>query len=521
MRIRRSFPIVLAVVVIAAAVTLAVQLRKHAPPEAARLLPGADAFFYLDLNLARRANSGKELPPVSHDPEYERFIQQTGFVFERDLDQAAFAVHYPAKWLGGGTGGSSPDVRFSEVLGGKFHSERLTSYLRQIAQSVENYNSVDIFSILIQGRSLRVAVLGADSVAASNHDDPAVIRGIVDRSKRLASPFGGPALLRQYYKHIQFGSLAWAVARFDPSAPWGEGWKQIFAKPATLVISASFLSPLHLSTKSIHLRAEAFAPSAEDAGAIADKVNVFLAISHAAEMSVGSNGTDPDVKALFDSFKVAQEGDRAVLTAAMPFAFLHKVFSGSAPDLVEPTSAVPANDKTALQPETDVKAQIQDLLTKLRKEPRSASLHNQLAVVYGTSGNFTGFETEIHAAMKLEPRNPINFSQASFIYGLAGQKDKEGLMLQKAMSLDPKNPVFRFQRARLLEATGRSEEAHRDYLDARRLLAEAEERGRVASRVQQSRVEGGTYYDSFNNAYSVENLPAGIERGLERTSTQH
>jgi len=339
MRIRRSLPIVLAVLAIAAAVTLAVQLRKHAPPEAARLLPGADAFFYVDLSLARRANSGNELPAVSHDPEYERFIQQTGFVFERDLEQAAFAVHYPAKWPGGGTGGSSQEVRFSEVLAGKFHSERLTSYLRQIAQSVENYNSVDIFTILIEGRSLRVAVLGADSVAASNHDDAAVIRGIVDRSKRLASPFGGPALLRQYYKHVQFGSLAWAVARLDPSAPWGEGWKEIFAKPATLVVSGSFLSPLHLSTKSIHMRAEAFAQSAEDAGAIADKVNVLLAVSHAAEMSIGSNGTDPDVKALFDSLKVKQDGDRAVLTAAMPFGFLHKMFSGSAPDLVEPSTA--------------------------------------------------------------------------------------------------------------------------------------------------------------------------------------
>src|ERR1700680_4012399 len=69
MRIRRTFPIVLAVVAVAAAVTLAVQLRKHAPPEPARLLPGADAFFYLNLKSARKANSGKELPAVMHDPE--------------------------------------------------------------------------------------------------------------------------------------------------------------------------------------------------------------------------------------------------------------------------------------------------------------------------------------------------------------------------------------------------------------------------------------------------------------------
>src|ERR1700690_1879284 len=211
MRIRPTFLIVLAVVVVAASVTLAVQLRKHAPPEPARLLPGGDAFFYLDLGWARRANSGKKLAPVSHDPEYERFIHETGFEFERDLDEVAFAIHYPGSWPGGGTGGSAPEVRFSEVLVGKFQGERLSAYLRQIAQSVENYHSVDIFTIVLEGRSLRVAVLTADSVAASNHDDPAVIRGIVDRSKRLASPFGGPSLLRQYYKHVQLASLAWVV----------------------------------------------------------------------------------------------------------------------------------------------------------------------------------------------------------------------------------------------------------------------------------------------------------------------
>jgi hypothetical protein len=339
MRIRRTFPIVLAVVVIAAAVTLAVQLRKHAPPEPARLLPGGDAFFYLNLGAARKANSGKDLPPVSHDPEYERFIRETGFQFERDLDEAAFAIHYPARWPGGGTGGPSPEVRYSEVLVGKFHGDRLTAYLRQIAQSVETYRSVDIFTILVEGRSLRVAVLSADSVAASNHDDPAVIEGMVDRSKRLASPFGGPSLLRQYYKHVQLASLAWVVARIDPSSPEAGGWNTIFTKPATLVISASALSPLHPMAQAVHLRAEAFTEGPDDARAIADKVTSFLALTHAAESSVGNHGTDSDVKALFDSLKVKQEGDRAVLTATVPLGFLHKFLAESSP---EPAPTVPA-----------------------------------------------------------------------------------------------------------------------------------------------------------------------------------
>lgn len=339
MRIRRTLPIFFAVVIVAAAVTLAVQLRKHAPPEPARLLPGADAFFYLDLGRARYANSGKELPAVSHDPEYERFIRETGFQFERDLDEAAFAIHYPGDWPRGGTGGNAREPRFSEVLVGRFHGDRLTAYLRQVAQAVENYHSDEIFTIPLEGRSLRVAVLSADSVAASNHDDPAVIRGMIDRSKRLASPFGGPALLRQYYKHVQLASLAWVVARVDPAAPGAAGWSTLFAKPATIVISGSYLSPLHLIPEAVRLRAEAFTQSADEAREIADKVTVFVAITHSAETSVGRHGTDADVKALFDSVKVKQEGDRAVLTAALPFAFLRKMSPGAQPELSEPAAA--------------------------------------------------------------------------------------------------------------------------------------------------------------------------------------
>ncbi|MGD0990321.1 MAG: hypothetical protein ABR874_21135 [Candidatus Sulfotelmatobacter sp.] len=341
MRIRRTFPIFLGVIVVVAAVVLAVQLRKHAPPEPARLLPGADSFVYFDLSWVRRANAEKELPVVSHDPEYERFIRETGFQFERDLDEAAFAVHYPAKWPGGGTGGSAPEPRFSEVLVGKFHSERLTNYLRQIAQSIENYQSVDIFTIQIESRMLRVAVLSADSVAASNHDDPAVIRGIIDRSKRLASPFGGPALLRQYYKHVQFASLAWAVARIEPSA--SGTWGALFPAPATVVASGTYLSPLHLKLKAdaIHLRAEAFTENEDQARALVDKVNVFLALSHSAEAAVGMHGTDPDVKAFFDSLQVKQEGERAMLNASVPFGFLHKMLAESASELPGP-AATPA-----------------------------------------------------------------------------------------------------------------------------------------------------------------------------------
>jgi hypothetical protein len=328
-RLRRSFPILLAVLLIAAALVAVVQLRRRAPPEPARLLPGADAFFYVNLKWLRTLKAIGQLPPVSHDPEYERFIQETGFQFERDLDEAAFAIHYPASWGNGATGGPTPQPRFSEVFVGRIESQRLTAYLRKIASGVESFHSTDIYAIPLDGRTLRVAVLNVDSVAVSNHDDPAVIRGMIERSHKLASPFGGPALLRQYYKSLPVVSktlpvlkLAWFIGRIEPSATASlGGWSMLFQKPAPLVVSAYY--PLY--SPSLHVRAEAFEGNSDDAQVLTDKVATFLTLFHAAEASVATKGADPDVKAFFDSLNVERHGDRAVLTAAIPSGFLKKV----------------------------------------------------------------------------------------------------------------------------------------------------------------------------------------------------
>ncbi|HLW85027.1 MAG TPA: hypothetical protein VKR60_07390 [Candidatus Sulfotelmatobacter sp.] len=343
MRIRPTFPLVLAVVLVAAAVTVAVQLRKSAPPEPARLLPGADAFLYVNLGWVRKLNPERTLPTVSHDPEYEQFIQQTGFEFERDLEAAAFAAHYPSNWAGGGTGGAAPEPRFSEVFIGKFDGVKLGAYLKQHAQSIENYQSVDIFTIPLEGRSFRVAILGVDSVACSNHDDPAVIRGIVDRSRRLASPFGGPALLRRYYKRVQFASPLWIVAQVRPSAPAFGGWSAVFPKPADIVISTGY-NPLRLPLRpsALHLRAEALTASPEDARSVAEKLNAYLTLFHSAEGSVGGPGTDADVKALFDSLQVRQEENRATLSAVIPPGFLKKMLAESPAGVAAPGPQPPA-----------------------------------------------------------------------------------------------------------------------------------------------------------------------------------
>jgi len=320
MRLRRRIPIFVGVLLIAAAVTAAIQLRKHAPPESARLLPGADGFVYLNLKWVRRTGVLGKVSAVQREPEYQQFIQNTGFEFERDLDQAAFAVHYPAP----GNAIPKNELRFSEVFVGRIDATRLRDYLHRLSAKVESYNSIDIYNIPLDGRTLRVAILGVDLVAASNYPDPLLIHGIIDRSRKLASPFGGPAFLRRYFKEVPLASLGWAVLSTDPGNPaMPQNLSFLLSKPAVLVASIRYLG-------SVHLRAEAFTANDEEARQLRERAETFLSIFHAAEDSA-AQGTDPDVKAFFNGLKVEQHRNRAVLTAVLPPSFLQKAISEPAP----------------------------------------------------------------------------------------------------------------------------------------------------------------------------------------------
>lgn len=347
MRIRRTLPIVVVVLLVAAAVSLLVVLRKHAPPEAARLLPGADGFLYVNLQWMRRANVAGQLPAVARDPEYQAFIEATGFQFERDLEAAAFAIHYAPARRNAPKSATPDQPRFSEVFIGKIQGERLSSYLQKISASVDDYQSVNIYNIPLEGRTLRVALLGVDTVAASNHDDPTVIRGMVDRSRKLASPFGGPALLRQHYKHVPLASLGWLILRAEPSADNTAsndyGLSFLFSKPAVIVASVRYFG-------SVHFRAEAFTDSAGEAKQVTERLGTFLDIFRTAENTVSAQGTDPDIRQFFDSLKVQQSSDRAVLSAIVPTSLIRKVVAESPAGLTPRPPQLPSQLPPAAKP---------------------------------------------------------------------------------------------------------------------------------------------------------------------------
>jgi hypothetical protein len=314
MRFRRKLPIWLGFLIIVAAVWAVVFLRRHAPPEPARLLPTADGFIYVDLKWMRYTDVAKKLPAVAHDPEYEQFIQATGFQFERDLQEAALAVHYASPQTG-------DETRFSEVVVAKIDGDRLRAYLKGLASSVDTYRAIDIYNIPLENRILRVAILGYDTVAASNVNDANVIRGIIDRSRKLASPFGGPALLRQSYKRVPLTSLAWAIFKLNSANSGSSALGLPVPGPATAVASVRYV-PL---VGEVHFRAEAFTQDEQAAEQLTSQVNTYLAIFHSAEVSVSGQTPDPDIKKALDSLKVSQEKDRTVLTATLPAGLLRKM----------------------------------------------------------------------------------------------------------------------------------------------------------------------------------------------------
>src|SRR5579875_968756 len=207
MRHRRTKITLVVVAVILVLLAFAVYLRKKAPPEAARLLPESDGIVYINLRPLRAATHFDKRP-VQHDPDYQKFIDETGIQFERDLDEVAFALHRMPD-----PSGPNGPVAFSEVFVGHFDGRKLTKFLEDEARSQESYAGHTIYSIPSEGRTVRVALLGYDMVAASNTPTAEQIHSILDRYRTSALPFSGSSLLTEHYAEVPLLSLAWGIGK--------------------------------------------------------------------------------------------------------------------------------------------------------------------------------------------------------------------------------------------------------------------------------------------------------------------
>jgi hypothetical protein len=328
---RRSIWILLITALIAAALGAALYVRARSAPEPARLLPEGDAIVYINFKPIRAA-AGLGKNPVSPDQEYAEFIQETGFQFERDLDEVAVVAH-PAE-----TGGVEGERRFSEVFVGRFDGARLKHYLHKLAADVEMYRDTEIFVIPHEGRTVRAAILSVDSVAVSNTADSKNIRFMVDRYHKGALPFGGAWMLRSNYRKVPFGSLAWAIMRFP--SPDGKGTTLPLPGGVNFTLPSDALTVASVRyTGSVQIKVEAFTTSAKSAEKLNESAETFLALFRAIETSVETKGPDPDVKAFFESLRLEHDDKRVTLTAEVPVTFVKKLVSDV------PVNQSPATDQ--------------------------------------------------------------------------------------------------------------------------------------------------------------------------------
>jgi len=308
MRKRTLIPLLIVLAVIAA-LGVALYLRGKSPPEAARLLPESDAIVYIHLKTLRAATHF-DTTPVARSPDFQQFIDATGIVPERDIDEAAFALHRMPN-----PKGPNGPVAYSEAFIGRFDGARLAKYLASIATSRETYAGRDIYSIPVEGRTLRIAQLGYDTIGASNMPTAEQIHSMLDRARTSAIGTPGSSLLAARYKEVPLLSQAWGIGHIGlPFAENGHitllGFEVPLADDTDLVASLRY-------SGSVHLRIEEMAP---DEGAAQHTVEAMTTLLNIVR-GLGSaqpprDAADSALRNVLASITVEQHKDRAILNAA-------------------------------------------------------------------------------------------------------------------------------------------------------------------------------------------------------------
>ena len=310
---------------------LFVYLHKERAPEAARLLPESQGILYFNLRPLRAATHF-DRRPVQHAPDYQRFIDATGIDFERDLDEAAFALHRLPDATGPNGG-----LAYSEVFVGHFDGNRLTRYLEASAADRESYAGHTIYSIANQGRTDRVALLGRAMVSISNAPTSEQIHSILDKSRMTFLPTSGSTLLAEHYKDLPLLSLAWGLGQIG--LPFGDnGEFRVMGLTLPWRLDATFIASLRW-TGALRVRVEEIAPNATTAAASAQSLDSLISIGKMAENALPSSLADENIRQLLNSATVVHYNDRAVLNATLPDKFFQKLVT--TPDAAAPVPSSP------------------------------------------------------------------------------------------------------------------------------------------------------------------------------------
>lgn len=306
-RTRRTLLVVAAVLVMLA---LAIFLRSKAPPEAARLLPESDGIIYVNFKPIRTFTHFKDLKPPARTPDYKQFVDATGIDWERDIDQAAIALHRMPD-----PNGPNGPVAYSMVLVGRLTGKKLNNWLEAHAASRENYGGHIIYNIPSEGRTVRVTQIGYDMMAVSNTPTPEQIHSMLDRHRSAALPFAGSSLLERYYKEIPLLSIAWGMGQIG--APFSEsGAIKIFGFSLPIEADSTIVASIRWAG-SLHLRMVEIAPDESTAAAQAASLATLVTMARGFTAPLGDNPANNGLKELLKTAEVNQKQDRVVLTATV------------------------------------------------------------------------------------------------------------------------------------------------------------------------------------------------------------
>lgn len=313
-RTRRTLWFVAAVLLLLA---VAVFLRSKAPPEAARLLPEADGIIYVNLKPIRaflRPNAHADIKPPTRDPQYQQFIDATGIDWERDLDQAAIAMHR----MDDPNGPNGP-VAYSMVLVGKLTGPKLTQWLAANAASTETYAGHTIYSIPSEGRTVRVVQIGYDTLAISNYPTTEKIHSMIDRHRTAALPFANSSLLAAHYHDVPLLAVAWGIGEIG--LPFSESGAihvlglDLPLQPDSTIIAS--IAPGLPIANALHLRIEEIAPTESTAASQASSLRSLVELGRVITSPLASDPANNALKDLLKTAQISQAHNKVIVKAAI------------------------------------------------------------------------------------------------------------------------------------------------------------------------------------------------------------
>lgn len=317
----------------------AVFLRSKAPPEAARLLPESDGIVYIDLKPLRALARLEKLKPPQRVPEYQQFVDATGIDWERDLDQAAIALHRMTT-----PDGPNGPVAYSMVLVGKITGQRLNQWLESHAAGREFYAGKTIYDIPEEGRTVRVAQIGYDMVAVANTPTAEQIHSIIDRHRTAALPFSGSSVLENHYHDVPLLSLAWGVGQIG--LPFSEsgaikifGFSLPLAADSTIVASIAPELPV---PSALRLRVEEIARNDGVAANQAAALSTLVMLARTLAIPLSNTPVNMGFKQVVKTAEVKQTRNRVVVTATLPASFIAGLVEGAASE--QGSLSEPQND---------------------------------------------------------------------------------------------------------------------------------------------------------------------------------